>query len=262
MVADASRVTQALVLTERVRQMGYRGRLGILCIGRMAKPWLDRFASAEVETQSVCSRFRPLDLPRSGLKLWLPFFFDASRYILMDTDIWIQSPIYFPRFTPGGRRATLVCERELKWKKGKKGISDFHQLMVGKSILQTGVIGISRALWERVFPAIYELMGCDPSEYGDMAAINMFFHSYPDNLKCISEEHCLVLRPSGKGPGTEAHLPYVSVRGGRIHYMDKPVLAIHHTCSEGRVEDFASFVPLLVNNRSFDGESHDAPPHS
>jgi len=246
MLADKTYVRQALNLSKHLRLLGYDKKLCLLLLDPISKNIEQNLLRLRVELHEVDYCSLPSDAKKSGLKLWLPLFVKANSYVILDTDIIPLSPGVVASLAPPEARVTLVRESEIFWRERKYGITiSEHRSIIGKQVLQTGAIGLSRSTWEEIFPSVQRLICVDSSHFGDMVAINMFFHENPELLKAVPEEICLVLRPSGKGISTGVHLRHTSYKYPAVYYKGKRVSAIHYTRSFGTVCTIESLASLF-----------------
>jgi len=168
--------------------------------------------------------------------MWLPQFFRADSYILVDSDLILLSEDFLRAFLPVSGKLKLVRESFLVWRAGKKKVAiENHANIIGQPLLQTGVMSFTRDFWQTYFCEFTTRIATDPSEFGDMVALNQFIADYPYLLEAVPEEACLVLRPTGKGASTRAHLPMTRFVNGRFWYDGREVLSIHYTSSNGQV---------------------------
>ena len=235
MISDGGWVAQAENLCRQIRQLGASNRICLLLLDAIPESYCSMLSDLAVEISVSDGRCWPSLLPRTGIKLWLPTFFSAEEYILLDSDLIILSEDFFKAFAPAHGRMKLVRESSLVWRAGKKGVSEQHTNIVGQPVLQTGVMSFERSFWDAHFPELLNRIENDPSEFGDMVAVNQFMIDNPQLLEPVSEEACLVLRPTGGGPSTRVHLPRTRVTDGKLLYEGKCVLSLHYTHSEGKV---------------------------
>ena len=243
MLSDKNRARQTISLCEQLRGMGYEGRLGILLLDSIERKTQARLFRCNAELEIADIKFQERNIKRSGLKMWLPHYFRAQDYVLLDTDHIILSKEFFNAVKCSRGRVGLVQESEVVWEENFKGVPYLYNDIIGKSILQTGLISIERQLWQEIFADIEKLIINDSSEYGDQVALNQFFYINDCLLHSLPEEVSLVLRPSGKGRSTKAHIRYLMWDSRCLMYKGSFVLSIHYTNSDGklhRLEDFKS----------------------
>jgi len=247
MISDGNRIKQAENVCRQIRQLGRSERICILLLDSSSQLQHSCLSQLGVEIKVADSPFWSESTPRTGLKLWLPAFFHADSYLLLDSDLIILSANLFDAFKPVHGRLKLVKESFLVWQEGKKGISqEQHRRIIGKPILQTGVMSFDHIFWQNQFEALFNRIQNDQSEFGDMVAVNLFMADNPQFLEPLPEETCLVLRPTGDGPSTRVHIRQITVIGDQILYGGKAILSIHYTYSKGEVHTYADILKLLM----------------
>lgn len=248
-VSDGLWLSQAESLCRQIRRLRRSERVCLLLLDSPSKAQHATLTALGVEVCELTEYSLPVGIPRTGLKMWLPRFFESKGYLLLDSDLILLSEDFFNLFSPVPGRVKLVQESALCWRAGKKGISsEYHAAIVGRSILQTGVMSFDRTFWRTHFEEVLRYIVDDPSEFGDMAALNLFVAHNPQLLEPVPEEACLVLRPSALGPSTEAHLQRTAAFGKEILYDGRRVLSVHYTNSRGEVCNYERILGMVQQN--------------
>lgn len=244
-VTDRLYGRQAVALVQRLRSLGVDSRIGALAIDSLTRECGRSLINLGCEMVEWDARGRPGWMNRSGLKLWIPCFFESEYYILLDTDLAVFSPDLLRACVRADESIALVEEDYLTWGIGDKGIGQFHADLMGRPVFQTGLIGIGASLWRATIRDIRQICQDDPSECGDMAAINLFARRNPDAIVSLPPEVCLVWRLTGKGASTREHLKHIRAEGGVFTYRGRPILSAHYTASAGRVVQVDDYDVLL-----------------
>lgn len=248
-ISDGIWIAQAVNVCRQIREQGSSERICLLLLDCLPVSHYSKLSDLEVEIRVCDKQCWPTALPKTGIKLWLPKFFPAEEYVLLDSDLIILSGEFFDAFMPVSGRMKLVRESALTWCAGKKGVSDEqHTSIVGQPVLQTGIMSFDRTFWNAHIQEIFNRIQSDSSEYGDMVAVNQFMADNPDFLEPLPEEFCLVLRPNGMGPSTRVHLPRISVKRGELFYDRKPILSLHYTNSKGKICSYQDILRMVVRN--------------
>lgn len=249
MISDKGRIAQATNVCRQIRDLGRSERVCVLLLDPVPRLQRATLSGLTVEVADAREFFWPPGVPRTGLKLWLPTHFAGDAYLLLDSDIIILSDAFFDAFAPVPMKMKLVQESALCWHAGNKGIiPEHHATIIGRTILQTGVMAFDRTFWQIHFKGIRDRIWSDPSEFGDMAAVNLFMADNPQLLEPVCEEACLVLRPTGLGSSTEVHLSRTIADSPNILYDGRRVLSVHYTHSKGKVCEYEHILRIVVRN--------------
>lgn len=246
MISDNCWIAQAENVCKQIRRLGRSNRICLLLLDPVPYLYRTKLSELAVEVRVSKDCFWNSGMPRTGLKLWLPIFFHSDSYILLDSDLIILSESFFDVLAPAPSKIKLIRESALFWHAGKKGITfEHHSAIIERPILQTGVMSFERVFWQTHFKNILGHIKRDPSEFGDMVAINLFLADNPQFLEPLSEETCLVLRPTGLGKSTRGHLSRTISVGCDIFYDGKRVLSIHYTNSNGIICNYDHIVRMV-----------------
>jgi|GEM_PF-4279816 hypothetical protein len=248
-VSDSKWISRTTEVISTLRRLGFDGRCGVLFIDSPSVVEMAALRVLSVGTACLDADHLQKEYPRTGLKLLMPHYFVDDYYVLLDSDLMILSLAFLDHVGEDPDRIAAVVESDVRWRIGKKGIGAYHRVIVGKRVIQTGLIAFARSHWLRFFPAVWRLAQNEPSDFGDMVAINIYIRRNPGQLRALGEEDCLVLRPNLRGSSSKNHLPFVRLQRGRILYKGRPVSVIHCTNSGGARAEFRDIVEVLKRPR-------------
>lgn len=192
----------------------------------------------------------PPQIKPSGNKAFLPSMVPKHQYyILIDTDIIILNEHFFEAFFNSiDHRVTLVTEtftyseylqknRSLQRKKNpsRQFRVEYFPEIFGQPYLQTGAIGVCHETSAKILQLILDLIPRITTQTGDLPMWNYIAWKYPQLFRLIAPQHCLVMRPDGKGPSSYFHLPNITYEMGILKYQAHSVDALHYTSSRGHV---------------------------
>ena len=250
----SSYLNQALAMYEQLRKFGVEELAWVVPLEKLDNS-SEQLLKANFRERVTKVLELPENIKPSGNKPFLPRMIPKHKYyILMDTDLIILRKNFFDNFlNQTDHKVTLVSEtftcsdfiKNKPWQKARFSRFNYFPEILNQPYLQTGTIGICETIYDDVFNLFVKFLKKIPVRTGDLQVWNYMAWQYPQLFRLTSPQHCLVLRPTGKGFSSTFHLPYVTYDREQVKYKGHAVDALHYTASQGNVVTMKEYANLI-----------------